>query len=57
MDWAHAIVSGLVVGGSYWIVHSLGWLDDRTKAQSALILLPIIFVVVLVLNLIWPNSS
>lgn len=55
MDWGHAIVTGLLCGGAYWAVGRMGWLENRSKIQQALIVLPIIFVIVLILNLMWPR--
>ncbi len=56
MDWGHAIATGLVCGGVYWGVRRMGWLENRSKLQQALILLPVIFVTVLILNMIWPSA-
>lgn len=55
MEWVHAIVSGLLIGGAYWIMRGFGWFDDRSKGQRALIFMPVVFVIVLILNLIWPS--
>lgn len=54
MDWGHAIVMGILVGGTYWAVRSMGWLENRSKAQQALIVFPVVFVVALIFNMIWP---
>lgn len=56
MEWLHAIVSGLLTGGGYWIMRSFGWFEDRSKGQRALIFMPVVFVIVLILNLIWPSA-
>lgn len=56
MDFAHAIVMGLLCGGAYWAVRSMGLFENRSKPQQALIFFPVIFVIVLVLNLIWPSG-
>jgi len=56
MDWLHAIVTGLLCGGIYLGVRNMGWFENRSKGQQALILLPIVFVVVLILNMIWPSG-
>ena len=56
MDWVHAIVMGLLCGGAYWAVRSMGWFENRSKVQQALIFFPVIFIIVLVLNLIWPSG-
>ena len=56
MDWAHAIVMGLLCGGAYWTVDHLGWLENRTKVQKFLVMFPVIFVIALLVNLIWPSG-
>jgi hypothetical protein len=56
MGLLHAIVVGLLVGGLYWGFRSMGWFENRSKVQQALIFLPTIFVVVFILNLIWPSA-
>jgi len=56
MDLLHAIVTGLLCGGAYWAVRSMGWFENRSKVQQALIFFPVIFVIVLILNLSWPSG-
>ena len=57
MDWPHAIVSGLLIGAAYWVVRSQGWFENRTKLQQALIFMPIVFVLILIFNLVWPTGG
>ena len=52
----HAIVTGLLVGGAYLLFRNMGWFENRSKTQQALIFLPTIFVLVFILNLIWPST-
>ena len=56
MDFLHEIVMGLLCGGAYWLLRNLGWFENRSKVQQALIFLPAVFVIVFVLNLIWPSG-
>ena len=56
MDLIHAIVMGLLVGGAYWAVRSMGWFESRSKVQQALVFFPVVFVIVLIVNLIWPSA-
>lgn len=56
MDWERAIVMGLLCGASYWGVKRMGWFENRSKLQQALIFFPIVFVIVLILNLVWPAA-
>ncbi len=56
MDWVQMIVTGLLCGGAYWAVKNMGWLRNRSNLQQALVFFPIVFVIVLILNLIWPSS-
>ena len=55
MNWPHAIVTGLLIGAVYWASEQSGLLDGKSKRQRLAIMLPIYFVVILLLNLIWPR--
>lgn len=56
MGLLHAIVTGLLVGGAYLFFRKMGWFENRSKGQQALIFVPTVFVVVFILNLIWPSA-
>lgn len=56
MDLLHALVTGLLCGGAYWGMRNIGWFENRSKLQQALIFLPAVFLIVFVLNLMWPSG-
>ena len=55
MDWLHALAVGLLIGAIYFAVEKSGKLEGKSLGQKMLLLLPLYFVGVLVLNLTWPT--
>ena len=53
--FAHALTTGVLVGAAYLAMDRLGLFENRTRLQKFLISLPVYFVLILVMNLIWPG--
>lgn len=56
MDWLHALAASLLIGANYLVVEKSGRLEGKSIGQKLLILLPLSFVGVLLLNLLWPGD-
>ena len=54
MAFAHALATGIAIALTYLALDRAGALRDRSMAGKLAISLPAYFVVILVLNLIWP---
>ena len=57
MDWMHALATGIVIAVTYFAVDQSGVLEGKTRGRKFLILAPIYFVVILILNLLWPMGK
>ena len=55
MDWLHALATGLLMGAIYIAVEKSRKLEGKSLGKKMLILLPLIFLGVLILNLLWPT--
>jgi len=53
----HALVTGLLAGLTHWVLQQFDFYNQAGKGKRVLILLPIFFVEMLVLNWIWPFPS
>ena len=56
MDWAHALVTGIVIALTYFVVEKAGLLEGKSFGMKMLILLPIYFVVIFIVNILWPGG-
>ena len=54
-DLAHAIVAGLIIGLLVLGVDHSGVLDGKSKGQRFLLVFAIGFVLMLILNVLWPG--
>ena len=56
MDFWHALATGVLIAVIFGIVEKSGVLEGKSFWTKMLLLLPVYFVAVLVLNLLWPGS-
>ena len=56
MDWIHALAVGLLIGLIYFLVEKIGILEGKSLGRKMLILLPLYFIAILTLNLLWPGG-
>ncbi len=56
MDWIHALAVGLLIGLIYFLVEKIGILEGKSLGRKMLILLPLYFIAILILNLLWPGG-
>ena len=56
MDWMHALATGPLIAGTYFLVEKLGLLEGKTLGRKFLIMVPIYFVVIFLLNIFWPEG-
>lgn len=56
-DIPHMIVSGIIVLAVLWIVDHTSAFDNTTKGKKTLIKFGGIFVLILILNILWPYGS
>lgn len=53
----HALVNGLLIGLTYWILRQFDFFNNAGKGQQFGILLVVFFVETFLLNLVWPLPS
>ena len=56
MDWMHALATGLLIAVTYFLVEKAGLLEGKSLGRKLLILIPIYFVVIFILNILWPGD-
>lgn len=56
MDWMHALATGLLIAVTYLLVEKSGLLEGKSLGGKLLIMIPIYFVVIFILNMLWPGD-
>lgn len=56
-DIPHMIATGLVVFGVIWLIDHARAFDSMSKGRRTLLKLVGIFVVIILLNLVWPYGA
>ena len=56
MDWMHALATGLLIAVTYFLVEKAGLLEGKSLGRKLLIMIPIYFVVIFILNILWPED-
>ena len=56
MDWMHALATGLLIAVTYLLVEKSGLLEGKSLVGKLLIMIPIYFVVIFILNMVWPGD-
>lgn len=56
MDWMHALATGLLIAVTYFLVEKAGLLEGKSLGRKLLIMIPIYFVVIFILNILWPGD-
>ena len=56
MDWMHALATGLLIAVIYLLVEKSGLLEGKSLAGKLLIMIPVYFVVIFILNMLWPGD-
>ncbi len=56
MDFWHALVTGVLIAMVYGVMENMGFLHGKSLGKKMLILMPVYFVLILILNLLWPGK-
>ena len=56
MDWMHALATGLLIAVTYFLVEKAGLLEGKSLGRKLLIMIPIYFVMIFILNILWPGD-
>ena len=56
-DPLHAILTSIILFATIWIVNHTAAFEGMTKRKRSLALFAILFVLLFVLNMIWPYGS
>ncbi len=57
VDIPHAIATGLVIFAVIWLVEHASPFENLTKGRKTLITAVALFVLLFILNIVWPYSS
>lgn len=56
-DIPHMIATGLLIFAILWIRNHVDYFRDMTKARRTLVQFVMLFIVLLILNIVWPYGS
>ncbi|SLN09681.1 hypothetical protein ROJ8625_00054 [Roseivivax jejudonensis] len=56
-DLPHMIVTAIIIFCVVWVVNHTGPFEGMTKQKRSLVLFGILFVVLLILNIVWPYGT
>ena len=57
IDLSHVIVSALVIGAVIFLLHRVEAYETATRGKRSAIAFAVVFVVMFVLNLLWPYGA